>query len=81
MFKIYSKPNCPQCVQAKNLLKSKNLYFLETTLYMGQEKIEGTEYYDLDELKKLVPNVQSVPQIFKDGVHIGGYRELLKHLA
>ena len=34
----------------------------------------------LDELKEKVPSVRSVPQIFLDNEHVGGYNELRNKL-
>lgn len=87
MFIIYSKPNCAYCVQAKNLLKSKGLEYLELMLDLGQPKQPDTEYVFLRDLEKLLPGVSSVPQIFErlGGAvpatkHIGGLKELRTRL-
>ena len=34
-----------------------------------------------DDLLEGVPNARAVPQIFIEDNHIGGYTELMKHLA
>ena len=34
----------------------------------------------LDQLLELIPKVKTVPQIFIDGTHIGGYTELVDYL-
>lgn len=71
MYTIYSKPNCSYCLQAKQLLEMEQLPF--------EYKNLGT-HYSLDELMTLSPDAKSFPQVFKDGVLIGGYSELVKHL-
>lgn len=76
MFTVYSKPGCGFCDKAKSLLESKSLPYSEIILDVGQEKISGKEYVSVDELKRLVPGVRAVPQIFKDGQHLGGYEAL-----
>ena len=71
MYKIYSKPNCGWCLQAKQLLEMEQLPFDYLTL--------GTNY-NLDELMTLAPNAKSFPQVFKDGVLVGGYSDLVEYL-
>lgn len=66
---VWSKQNCPQCEQAKSYLKSKNIEFEERTIGNGWSREQLIEH---------VPNAKSVPQIFIDDVHIGGYFELTK---
>ena len=71
MYTIYSKPNCGYCLQAKQLLDMEQLPF--------EYKQLGT-HYSLDELMTLSPNAKSFPQVFKDGVLIGGYNDLVEYL-
>ena len=71
MYTIYSKPNCSFCMQAKQLLEMEELPF--------EYKQLGT-HYSLDELMTLAPNAKSFPQVFKDGVLIGGYNDLAESL-
>lgn len=88
MFIVYSKPNCPYCVQSKSLLDSKGLEYLELELDLGQAQQEGTNYVPMSQLEELVPGVRTVPQIFErlGGAapatkHIGGFTELKKYLT
>ena len=71
MYTIYSKPSCSYCLQAKQLLETKQLPFVYKEL--------GT-HYDLYELMTLAPNAKSFPQVFKDGTRIGGYSDLVEYL-
>ena len=71
MYTIYSKPNCSYCLQAKQLLEMEQLPF--------EYKNLGT-HYSLDELMTLAPNAKSLPQVFKDGVLVGGYSDLVEYL-
>ena len=71
MYTIYSKSNCSFCMQAKQLLEMEQLQFEYLTL--------GTNY-NLDELMTLAPNAKSFPQVFKDGVLVGGYSDLVEYL-
>ncbi len=81
MFNVYSKPGCTYCDRAKDLLKAKNLPFTEHVLDTGQEKLVGTHYYTVEQLKKLVPNARTVPQIFENENLIGGFDALKLHLS
>ena len=66
---LYSKADCPWCDKAKILLKE--LGFEYTELVLGQ-------HYTKDDLKAKLPFVArlTVPQVFVDGEHIGGYEDL-----
>lgn len=67
---VYSKEKCSYCEQAKSLLTKKNISYRE---------LDVTRPDVLDQLKDLVPGVKTVPQIFIDGTHIGGYTDLVDH--
>ena len=71
MYTIYSKPNCSFCMQAKNLLEDNKLEF---------EYLQLGTHYSLDELMTLAPNAKSFPQVFKDGVLVGGFNNLVEYL-
>lgn len=79
-YTIYSKPACPQCDQAKALLKSKKLSFYEVIVDIGQEKDQDKDYITAVVLKQLFPTARSVPQIVCSGELIGGLNELRSHL-
>lgn len=68
---VWSKANCPQCDMAKRLLKSKNIEFTENKIGDG---------YTVEDLRSIVPNASSVPQIIIDDVLIGGYKNLQDYL-
>lgn len=68
---IWSKTNCPQCVSVKQLLTNLNLSYEERQIGEGWTK---------EDLLAVVPNAKSVPQVFIDGVHIGGLREVMVYL-
>ena len=68
---IWSKPNCPQCTSAKQLLKYNNIEYEEKNIAEG---------YKIQDLLALVPNAKTMPQIWLDEEHIGGYLELRKKL-
>jgi len=66
-IEMYTKEWCPYCAKAKMLLKSKGLEYEEkdvtSNISLEQEMIERSKR-------------RSVPQIFIDDVHIGGYDDL-----
>ena len=66
---IYSRPTCPFCIQAKNLLQAKNLSYQDIDIdWQNPEKKE--------EMIKKTEGKSSVPQIFVDGKLIGGCDDL-----
>jgi glutaredoxin len=67
---VWSKYHCPYCEQAKTLLKNKG--------YVIEERKIG-DGYTREELLEAVPSARTVPQIFLDGTHVGGFDELKKH--
>merc|ERR1712192_40017 len=66
-YVIYTKPTCRFCKAAKALLREMGKPFLEKDI---TEAKHSTEMY------RHVPNAKTVPQIFLDGVHVGGFSEL-----
>lgn len=77
-YVIYSKPGCGFCDKAKDLLTAKNISYNEIILDVGQDKDPSKNYVSVDTLRELIPGVRTVPQIFKDGVLIGGFEALQK---
>lgn len=80
MFTVYSKPNCTFCQQAKQLLTAKKLEYKEIEIDVGQPQILGKTYVPAAELKAKVPDARTIPQIFDDEKHIGGFTELREYL-
>ena len=64
---LWSKYNCPYFDQAKLLLTQRG--------YEIEEKKLG-DGYTKDDLLTEIPTAKSLPQIFLEGKHIGGYTEL-----
>ena len=67
MIKIYGKDNCGFCTAAKSLLDSKGIPYEYLNL--------GTDF-TTEELKAIAPTARAYPQIFMDGVGIGGFDQL-----
>lgn len=69
MYTLYTKSNCSYCVKAKQLLADKELEYLEKNIELENYKTE---------LLTLCPSAKIVPQIFLNGMHIGGYDHLIE---
>jgi glutaredoxin 3 len=69
---VWSKDQCPYCVQAKALLESKGIEYEERNIMHGT--------YTKEQLLEAVPTARSVPQIFLDEEYVGGFNELRKKL-
>jgi len=68
-IEIYSTDNCPWCIRAKSLLRTRGLDFEEIDISSDQVRaLEMTER----------SGQRTVPQIFIDGHPIGGFDELSK---
>ena len=65
---IYTGPSCNFCAAAKKLLERNNLKFSEIDISSG-ENIR-------DEMIKKSNGQRTIPQIFFDDHHVGGYTEL-----
>lgn len=60
---IYTKSNCPNCVTAKQLLKSKGLTYNEVNLDSDAERAAFMDMFK---------DVRQMPQIFIDKQRVGG---------
>lgn len=67
-IEIYSTAMCPYCVAAKNLLQSRGLTWRELRIDADMEARR--------DMLKRAPGVRTVPQIFINGVHVGGFEQL-----
>ena len=65
---IYTGPRCNYCDAAKRLLTRNNATYNEIDI----SKVEGA----LDEMIKKANGKRTIPQIFFDDYHVGGYTEL-----
>jgi len=64
---VYSTDNCPWCERAKSLLRARGLDFEEIDISSDQASA-------LEMTKR--SGRRTVPQIFIDNLHIGGFDEL-----
>ena len=64
---IWSKDNCVYCTMAKKTFEIHGIEYEEKKLGDG---------YTKEDLLAAVPDAKTVPQIFIDGVLVGGYDQL-----
>ena len=67
-IEIYSTAICPYCIAAKNLLQSKGLAYRELRI--------DTDANARREMLSRALGARTVPQIFINGVHVGGFDQL-----
>ena len=65
---VYMGPMCSYCDAAKRLLNKKNIPFKEINIALEEGKME--------EMSKKSNGMKTIPQIFIENSHIGGYDEL-----
>jgi glutaredoxin len=76
-FTVYGKNNCKFCVSAKQLIKQSGHEY---------EELSVPEQVSRDDIQLYVNEsgsdhvVKSVPQIFHEGVYVGGFKELVEYL-
>ncbi|KRE86760.1 glutaredoxin [Rhodanobacter sp. Soil772] len=68
-IEVYSTAVCPYCVAAKNLLKSKGLEWTEVRV--------DTDATQRDAMLARSGGRRTVPQIFINDRHVGGYDDLV----
>ena len=66
---VYTKPMCPYCVRAMNLLRSKNVAFNDISAAYDAEKRK--------EMQERSNGGRTYPQIFIGDYHVGGCDDLL----
>ena len=68
---VWSKDNCTFCDQAKALLEQRNIAYEERKIGYG---------YTREDLLEAGPTARTVPQIFVNNNHVGGFTELRKYI-
>jgi len=69
VYKIYTQKLCGYCEMAKEILKDYSMEYVEIAI---DKDVEAKTY-----VKSFA---KTVPQIFREEQHIGGYEELKGHL-
>jgi glutaredoxin 3 len=69
---VWSKDQCPYCVQAKALLESRGIEYEERNV---------SKDWTREQLLEAVPTARTLPQIFMGEELVGGFTELRKKLA
>ena len=65
---VYMGPMCAYCDAAKRLLTKKNISYKEINIAVEEDKME--------EMIKKSNGKRTIPQIFIEDFHVGGYDEL-----
>lgn len=68
-IEIYTTAVCGYCSAAKNLLKSKGLSWQELRI--------DSDAGNRQQMLERAPKARTVPQIFVNNHHVGGYQELV----
>ena len=80
-IQIYTKADCPFCIQAKQWF---NEHTIEYTEHLMNDEEERLAFYQrINNVKEQLgigrqPGINSVPQIFFNNERVGGYSELIK---
>ncbi len=69
-IEIYTRSNCPYCLNAKSLFDQKGVSYQEIRIDQSQEQTEA--------MLKRSHGLRSVPQIFINDQLIGGFDQLLE---
>jgi glutaredoxin len=67
---IYTKDNCPYCVQAKHLFSEKGVTYQEMKIGVDLSR---------EDFMDVFPNVRTVPFIIINEEHVGGYDKLIEY--
>jgi len=74
---MFTQDFCGYCTKAKSLINT----YIKTGMFeeLVEYNIEISSEHKKD-LRERLPGVKTVPQIFFDGVHIGGYDDLADYI-
>lgn len=71
MITIYGHARCGWCTKAKGLAEQYGLKYVWK---------DTDDFKTLNDLKTILPSVRTVPQIWWDERHIGGYEDLVQEI-
>lgn len=70
-IRMYSKSGCMWCEALNAFLVKRGVSFTEI-------KVDA-DIENLQELRRLLPEVKTVPQLFVDGFYVGGYNDAVEY--
>ena len=73
---VFTKPDCPFCVKAANLLFEKGIHQIKRTVDVEFTREELLGFIP----EELRPAKLTFPQIFISGFYVGGYDNLVNYL-
>lgn len=73
LVKIYGRQNCPYCDKAKALAEQLSQTVVDFQYEYIDISVAGLNKEDLSKMAGKA--VTTVPQIFIDGIHVGGYTD------
>ena len=68
IVEVFGKPSCVYCNYAKTLLEERQQEYAYIDIVANESSLK--------ELFQRVPDAKTVPQIFIDGEHVGGFDDL-----
>lgn len=71
-IEIFTGPGCGYCDRAKALLAANGLAYTERDM---AERVVRAEFAER------LPREKALPQVFVDGIHVGGYEDLRMRLS
>ena len=71
-IEIFTGPKCSYCADARELLRERGLTYRERDI---------SEPSVMAEFRERLPRHKSIPQVFVDGEHIGGFEDLQLRLS
>lgn len=71
-IEMFTGPRCSYCARARELLHERGLAFIQRDITAPGVR---------EEFARRLPREKSIPQIFIDGAHIGGYEDLKLRLG
>ena len=75
MIEIYGTSSCVWCDRARELCEQ---YSMEYKYKSLDDRFDGAQY--MTEFQTKLPGIKTVPQIFWNGNHIGGFNDLASEI-
>lgn len=78
---VFGKDNCPYCVKAKELLEELNIPYIYVDIGQKEVGLNRALKQNLMDYLDSINQPHTVPQIFGEEGHIGGYEALTWDLS